>query len=146
MMLKVLAVVVGVLVTVTRLLGVVSPELARRMIKLVLDRKTFALVMMVVVAIIGSLFVWGFRLYDHQYASHWAAYVLGALGVVMVVMALLGLVFPNLAFSLASKFYVMQCSRLRLLCLIGVVVGVVIILLGLCLPTTAPTETYACLD
>ncbi len=139
MMLKVLAIVMGILVAATRLIGVASPELARRMIKLILDRKVFALVMMVIAAVVGSLFIWGFRLYAAAPGPvPWQACVLLAFGILMVVVGLTGLVVPNRMFSLASKFYVMQSSTLRLLSLAGVVVGVLIILLGVWLPEPPP--------
>ncbi len=140
MMLKVLAIVMGILVAATRLLGVASPELVRRMIKLLLDRKVFALVMMVIAAVVGSLFIWGFRLYAAAPgAVPWQACVLLAFGILMVVVGLTGLIYPNLMFSLASKFYVTQSSTLRLLSLVGVVAGIVLILLGVYLPEPPPT-------
>lgn len=136
MMLKVLAIVMGILVAATRLMGAASPELARRMIKLVLDRKVFALVMMVIAAVVGSLFIWAFRLYEAKPGPvPWEACVLLALGIFMTVMGLVGLISPNLMFSLAARIYVTRSSTLRLLSVLGVVVGVVIILLGVWLPS-----------
>jgi hypothetical protein len=132
--LGVLAVVVGCLVAVTRLVGVASPELARWMIGQLLNRRVFTLVLMLMAAVIGSLFIWTFRLYAHAAECvAWQAYVLLGFGILMSAMALVGLAAPNLAFSLMSRFHVMASGKLRLLSLFGVIVGVAIILLGVTL-------------
>ncbi len=142
MMLKALAIVVGIVVAATRLIGVISPEAIRRVIKMVLDRKRLALGMMVIVAILGGCFIYAFRHYVYDVgAGHydleratWAAWVLLAFGILVTAMAFTGLAAPNLAFSLASRLHVMQSSTFRLLAAVGVVVGVAIALLGWSLP------------
>jgi len=135
MFLKVLAMVVGIVAAVARLAGVVSPELARKVIKLVLDRKVLALVMMLVAAVLGSLFLWAFRIYAEVVTPiPWQAWALLAFGILVTVVALLGLAFPNLMFSLASKFYVVRSSTMRLLALLGAVVGAAVAYLGWMLP------------
>jgi len=134
-LLKVLAVVVGIIAGLPRLVGVFAPEVARKMLKTVLDRKLVALILMVVAAVIGALFIWAFRLYYAQNSGvvGWPAWVLLGFGIFMAAFALLGLVAPNLLFALASKFYVCGTGKLRVLCLLGVVVAAVIVLLGLML-------------
>ena len=137
MLLKTLAVVVGLIAALWRLPAVISPEFGRKMIKMLLDRRGVTLFLMVVVAVLGSVFVWAFRLYFNasvENAVPLAAWVLLGFGVLMTVMGLLGLIFPNLMFSLVSKFYVVQSSTLRALAGLGVIVGLAIAWLGWFLP------------
>ncbi len=138
MLLKTLAVVVGLIAALTRLPAVISPELGRKMIKMLLDRRGVALFLMVVVAVLGALIGWGFELYREASLVNpvpLAAWILLAFGALMTIMGLLGLIIPNLMFSLASKFYVVQSSTLRALAGLGVIVGLAIALLGWFLPS-----------
>jgi len=129
-MLKILAIVVGCVVGATRLIGVVAPELMRRMLKAGLERRVVPLAMMVVVAVVGGFLMWGFEEYANARPANWAAYVLLAFGVVMTVMGLLFLAVPRIPFGLMAKLFVARTSTLRALSLLGVAVAVAIVLVA----------------
>lgn len=136
MLLKTLAVVAGLVAALWRLPAVISPEFGRKMIKVLLVRRGITLFLMVIVAVLGSVFVWAFRLYLNASVAPVppAAWVLLGFGVLMTVMGLLGLINPRLMFTLMSKFYVIQSSTLRALAGLGVIVGLAIAWLGWFLP------------
>ena len=132
-MLKVLAIVIGILVVVGRGFGVIFPELARKMMKGMLNKPVISLVLMVPMAVLGGLFIWGYRLWVDQNPTTWQAVILLILGIIMAAAALLFLAVPKLCMGLLEKFSDMEALKLRLLFAIGVVVGVLIILLGVSL-------------
>jgi len=128
-MLKVLAVVVGILAVWTRGVAVFAPEFVRKMLKVLLEHKGVLLWMMVTAAILGGLFIWGFRLAYPAEAS-WQAYVLLVFGVIVTVVALLMLAAPKVCIGLVTWMSAAPATTLRLLALVGVVVGLAILLLG----------------
>ena len=129
-MLKVLAIVIGILVVVGRGLGVIFPELLRKMMKGMLNKPVISLVLMVPAAVLGGLFILGYRLWVDQNPVTWQAVILLILGIIMGAGGLLFLAVPKLCMGLLEKFSDVEALTLRLLCALGVVVGVLIILLG----------------
>ena len=131
-MLKILAIVLGVIVVVTRSICVIVPEVAHKVMKGLLERKVLLLALMVVVAVIGSLFIWGFRRHvPGDATADWMSIVLLVLGIWMAAMALLGLLAPNLAFRMLEWGIKVPPMTMRLLSLLGVAVGVFILIIGL---------------
>ena len=129
-MLKVLAIVIGILVVVGRGLGVIFPELLRKMMKGMLNKPVISLVLMVPAVVLGGLFILGYRLWVDQNPTTWQAVILLILGIIMAAAGLLFLAVPKLYTGLLEKFSDVEALKLRLLCALGVVVGVLIILLG----------------
>ncbi|KPL01467.1 MAG: hypothetical protein AMK75_04780 [Planctomycetes bacterium SM23_65] len=133
-MLKVLAIVMGILVAATRLIGVIFPGAVKRLLKGMLEEKGVLLLLMVYGAVLGALFVWGFRLEYARQNTGWQAYILLVFGVLMVLMSLLSLATPKVLLGIMTKFAELEVTKLRLLCVVGVVVGVLLILLGWSIP------------
>lgn len=132
MFLMILAIVVGVAIAVTRLPGVFLPEFARKVLRFMLERRGFALAMMVVAAGIGGLFIWAFRIYHAESTPvGWVAWVLLAFGCILTFLALVGLAAPKIPFGLAAKLFVSQDATVRWACIAGFLVGIVVALLGL---------------
>lgn len=133
-MLKVLAIVMGILVAATRLIGVIFPGAVKRLLKGMMEEKGVLLLLMVYGAVLGALFVWGFRLEYARQNTGWQAYILLVFGVLMVLMSLLSLATPKVLLGIMTKFAELEVTKLRLLCVVGVVVGVLLILLGWSIP------------
>lgn len=130
-MLKILSIIVGIVAAVTRLAGVVSPEFARSMLRTMLEKRIIPLILMVVVAVLGSFLIWGFRLYASDVPSvPWAAWVLLGLGVAMAAGGLLFLAMPGIPLKIMARFYVAQTTTMRLLCLFGALAGTAIVLIA----------------
>jgi uncharacterized protein YjeT (DUF2065 family) len=135
-MLSILAMVVGIVVAATRAIGVFAPETARKMMKGLLRRELLCLVLALVAAVVGALFIWGFRL-EHGWSISesrvvgWQSYVLLSIGVLMVLVGLLFLAVPRGMTGLAAKVVDLPALKLRLLALVGVLIGIFVFLLGL---------------
>lgn len=130
-MLKVLTIVMGVLVIVSRLCGILFPGSFKKMLKLFLEEKGVLLYMMVIGAVLGALFIYAFR-YDRMTATAgWQAYIMLIFGIIMAALALLSLAVPRMLLDIMGKFTDVSEATMRLLCLVGVVAGVLILLLGL---------------
>jgi hypothetical protein len=129
-MLQILAIVVGVAAAATRLMGVLFPGFVKRLIKLLLEEKGPLLFAMVYAAVLGALFIWGFRLEYAALNVWWQANVLLLLGVVIVLVALRILASPKALFNLLGRISEMSATSVRLLCLAGVLFGVLLTLLG----------------
>ena len=129
--LQVVAIAVGILIVATRLTGVIFPDAITRLLKGMIAEKGVLLLLLVYSAALGGLFIWGFRL---QYASvegtGWQAFVLLIFGVIVTLLSLLSLASPKVLLGLAAKFTDASSTNMRLLCALGVVVGVLLILLG----------------
>jgi hypothetical protein len=129
-MLNVLAIVVGVVAVATRFVGVLFPGFGKKLLKLLLEERGVALFGMVYAAALGALFIWGFRCEFAADTAYWQAYVLLVLGIVLTLMALLFLASPRSLFGLLTWISDLTPASLRLLFLVGVIVGVALILLG----------------
>jgi hypothetical protein len=130
-MLQILAIVVGVLAAATRLMGVIFPGFVKKLLKLLLEEKGPLLFGMVYAAVLGALFVWGFRLEYAALNVWWQANVLLILGIVMVLVALRNLAWPQALFTLLGRISEMSPTGVRLLCLLGAIFGGLLTLLGL---------------
>ena len=133
-MLKVLAIVMGILVAATRLIGVIFPGAIKRLLKGRIEETRVLLFLMVYGAGLGALFVWGFRLEYVRQNAGWQAYILLVFGVIVALMSLLSLATPKVLVGIMAKFTELEVAKLRLLFVIGVVVGVLLILLGWSMP------------
>jgi len=129
-MLKMLAIVVGVVVAATRLLGIFFPNFMKKLLKLFLEEKRALLFGIVYMAVLGGLFLWGFRLEYDALNVWWQANVLLVLGIVLTLLALRILAWPRSLFTLLGRLSETSAMRMRLLCLVGVVFGVLLALLG----------------
>jgi len=134
-MLKVLTIVVGVVAVATRLVPLLFPGFGRKLLKLLLEERGALLAMMVYVAVLGALFIWGWRCeYSAPQGAIWQHYVMLVLGIIMTLLALLFLASPESLFRILTRISEMATMALRLLFLIGVIVGVLLILLGVSMP------------
>jgi len=136
MLLKELAIVMGILIVVTRGMCVIFPGFVKKLMKLFLEEKGVLLLMMVLGAILGAVFIWGFRLKYEAAAvgqTHvgWQAYVLLVFGIAIVLMSLLSLAAPKVLTGFMTRMADASSAMLRVLCLMGVVAGVLIFLMGL---------------
>ena len=129
-MLKVLTIVMGVMIAAVRLIGIVFPDAVKRLLKGMIEEKGVLLLLMVYGSALGALFAWGFRLEYARQNAGWQAYVLLVFGVLMAVMSLLSLAAPKMLTGIMTKVAEAPAAKMRLLCVVGVVAGVLIILLG----------------
>ncbi|HUW56236.1 MAG TPA: hypothetical protein VMZ92_06345 [Planctomycetota bacterium] len=129
-MLKVLTIVFGVLIAASRLIGVVFPDAVKRLLKGMIEEKGVFLLLLVYGAVLGGLFVWGFRLEYARQNAGWQACIMLVFGALLALMALLSLAAPKVVTGMMAKFAEMSSANIRLLSVAGVVVGVLVILLG----------------
>jgi|GEM_PF-4845388 hypothetical protein len=129
-MLQVLAIVVGVAVAATRLMGILFPGFIKKLLKLFLEEKGALLFGMVYMAVLGGLFIWGFRLEYEALNVWWQANVLLILGILLTLVALRLLAWPRTFFTLLGRISQMSATGVRLLGLVGVVFGVLLALVG----------------
>ena len=132
MLLKVLTIVFGVMITGTRLAGLASPSLARRLLRGLKDRRVFILVMGLVMSILGATLFWSARravtLEDLSLGKAiWAL----ALGGLAAIGGLAVLIAPNFAVRKLDWVQARTDATLRILMLIGVLVGLAILYLGI---------------
>jgi hypothetical protein len=128
-MLKVFAIVIGALAVVTRGVGLVSPATGRRMISGLVAQKAFFLVLLLVAAVLGAVVIWGART-SLQETVTWQAVVMLVLGIVLALAGLVNLAFGKLMPAVAKWIVALGDGTIRLLCLLGVAIGVFLIWMG----------------
>jgi len=133
MLLKVLAIVLGALVVVTRGYGFLFTESARKLIRGMVERKVLMLVAALVGALLGAVIAGAARVALQEQVL-WQAIVLLVLGILITLAGLLFLAVPKAYARLVEKFLGMKTMALRLLFLLGVIFGVLLILLGVSMP------------
>jgi hypothetical protein len=128
-MLKVFAIVLGVLAVITRGAGLVSPAAGRRMVRTLVEQKLLFLVLLLIMAIMGAVIVWGART-SLQETSSWQAIVMLVLGIVLALAGLVNLAFKKLMPAVATWIVGLSDTAVRALCLLGVALGVFLIWMG----------------
>lgn len=135
MLLKVLTIVLGAFVVIMRGSALLKPAFARRMMQSFIDRKLWVNVMALVMAIYGAVLFWSTRLAvygepaDLSFTQGIWAFIIGAWAAIG---GLLMLIAPGLFAGMMKKFVDMSDTVLRVFLLIGVIVGLAILYLGIC--------------
>ncbi len=134
MLLKALTIVLGVMIVLTRGICVISPTLSRRLMKGLIDRKLVMLVMGPALAVYGAALFWAARLAvtgegaTLSFARGFWGFFLGAW---MAIGGLALLAAPGLFTRMLNYFLGRSDTVLRLLMLIGVVLGLAVLTLGI---------------
>ena len=143
MLLKYLAIILGVLVVISRGYGLLFTESARKLMRGMVERKLLMLVLGLVAALLGAVIggaarvvIWpAWRDIGALPADvAWQTLVMLALGILMAVSGLLLLALPRFYVRFFEKFLGMKTLTLRLLFLLGVAFGALLIYAGATMP------------
>jgi len=137
MLLKIVSIVLGVLVVITRGWGTLFPESARTLMRGMLARKRLMLVLALVAALAGALIAGAARVYLADVAVNWQAIVLLVLGIFVALVGLVFLAAPAVPTRIAGKFLTVSATTFRLACLVGVAFGAVMLYAGITMPRVA---------
>jgi len=133
MLLKVLTIVLGSVVVVMRGIGFVSPSAARKMMAGFIDRKLWLYVTGLVLAIFGATLFYAARCavwIDETQTIGKGIWGL-ILGAWVAIGGLMILIVPGAAIGMLKRFLAWSDSVVRILTLIGVLVGLAILWLGI---------------
>jgi uncharacterized protein YjeT (DUF2065 family) len=132
-MLTALAIAVGIVGVVKGLVGLVAPEFARKLLKTFLEKRVLALASMVVAAVVGSFFTWGFQIWTADHPARWNAWALLVFGAVLTAGGLFFLLVPRALLGIMARMFVARSATLRILGLLGVVLNAIVILIAVSL-------------